>query len=115
MKVKEVADLVGISVRTLHHYDEIALLVPDTLTEAGHREYSEANIDKLQQILIFKTLDFPLKQIKEVIQSPNFKRQEVLEIQRKMLLDKRERMDQMIEIIDKSIQHAKGEISMTNQ
>lgn len=115
MKVKELADLVGISVRTLHHYDEIGLLVPDSVTEAGYRQYSQENIEKLQQILFFKTLDFPLKKIKEIIESPTFERQEALEIQHKMLLSKRQRLNQMIKTIEKSIQYAKGEIEMTNE
>jgi DNA-binding transcriptional MerR regulator len=53
MRVKEVADLVGISVRTLHHYDEIGLLIPEETTEAGYRVYSERNLETLQQILFF--------------------------------------------------------------
>lgn len=61
MKVKEVAELVGISVRTLHHYDEIGLLTPDETTEAGYRVYSDENLETLQQILFFKELGFPLK------------------------------------------------------
>ncbi len=61
MTVKEVADLVGISVRTLHHYDSINLLKPDNTTEAGYRLYNDKSLEKLQQILFFKELDFPLK------------------------------------------------------
>jgi len=56
MKVKEVADLVGVSVRTLHHYDEIDLLKPDTITVSGYRLYSVNNLETLQQILFFKEL-----------------------------------------------------------
>ena len=65
MKVKEVAELVGISVRTLHHYDEIGLLTPDEITESGYRVYSEENLETLQQILFFKELGFPLKKLKK--------------------------------------------------
>ncbi len=70
MKVKEVASLVGISVRTLHHYDEIGLLTPDETTESGYRLYSNENLETLQQILFFKELGFPLKKIKDIIMSP---------------------------------------------
>ena len=115
MKVKEVADLVGISVRTLHHYDEIGLLTPEEITDAGYRIYSNENLETLQQILFFRELGFPLKKIKEIISSPSFDRQEALMLHRKMLLEKRSRLDQMITTIDKTIQHTKGEISMSNK
>ncbi len=115
MKVKEVADLVGISVRTLHHYDEIGLLSPDAITESGYRLYSNNNLETLQQILFFKELDFPLKKIKEIIKSPTFNREEALFMHRKLLLEKRNRLDVMIRTIDKTISYTKGEIQMSNQ
>ncbi|MDH2881652.1 MerR family transcriptional regulator [Bacillus cytotoxicus] len=115
MRVKEVADLVGISVRTLHHYDEIGLLIPDEVTESGYRLYSNKNLETLQQILFFKELGFPLKKIKEIIMSPSFDREEALQLHRKMLLEKRERLDKMIVTIEKTIKHEKGEIQMTNK
>ncbi|WP_338754433.1 MerR family transcriptional regulator [Bacillus sp. FJAT-52991] len=115
MRVKEVADLVGISVRTLHHYDEIGLLVPDEITEAGYRLYSNDNLETLQQILFFRELDFPLKNIKEMINNPSFDREEALQLHRKMLLEKRRRIDRMLGTIDQTIQHMKGEIDMSNK
>ncbi|WP_409304506.1 MerR family transcriptional regulator [Peribacillus sp. SCS-155] len=114
MKVKEVADLVGISVRTLHHYDEIGLLVPDEVTESGYRIYSDKNLEILQQILFFKELGFPLKNIKEIISSPSFDRREALELHRKMLLERRKRLDQIIATVEKTILYVKGEIEMSN-
>ncbi|WDQ34465.1 MerR family transcriptional regulator [Paenibacillus marchantiae] len=113
MKVKEVAELVGISVRTLHHYDEIGLLTPDEVTSAGYRLYSDANLEMLQQILFFKELDFSLKDIKEITNNPSFDREEALNMHRRILLEKRQRLDQMIATIDKSVQHVRGEIKMT--
>lgn len=113
MKVKEVANLVGISVRTLHHYDEIGLLVPEKITVSGYRVYSEENLEILQQILFFKELGLPLQKIKEIIHSPAFNRQEALMLHKNMLLEKRDRLDKMITILDKTIQHSKGEIEMT--
>ena len=89
MKVKEVADLVGISVRTLHHYDEIGLLTPDAITESGYRVYSDENLETLQQILFFRELGFPLKKIKEIIYRPSFNKQEALEIHHHLLLEKK--------------------------
>ncbi|WP_440116449.1 MerR family transcriptional regulator [Paenibacillus sp. QZ-Y1] len=113
MKVKEVTDLVGISVRTLHHYDEIGLLTPDEVTSAGYRLYSDTNLEKLQQILFFKELDFSLKDIKEIINNPSFNPEEALNMHRRILLDKRQRLDQMIATIDKTILHVRGAIKMT--
>jgi len=115
MMVKEVAELAGISVRTLHHYDEIGLLCPSQTTEAGYRIYSDEDLTLLQQILFFRELDFPLKQIREIVSRPDFKRQEAMELHHKLLLEKRVRLERMIETLEKTMKHEKGEIRMTNQ
>lgn len=115
MKVKEVADLTGVSVRTLHHYDEIGLLVPDNVTEAGYRVYSDENLTTLQQILFFREVGFPLKKIKELLESPSFNRLEAFELQRDMLVAKRRQLETMIETIDKTLQSERGEMTMTNE
>ncbi|SFE17331.1 DNA-binding transcriptional regulator, MerR family [Lentibacillus persicus] len=114
MKVKEAAELAGISVRTLHHYDEIGLLKPET-TQSGYRLYSKTDLEKLQQILFFKQLGFPLKRIKEIINDPSFNREEALRVQRNMLQEERSRLDNMIATIDKTIRHTKGEIEMNDK
>ncbi|MFD1953241.1 MerR family transcriptional regulator [Paenibacillus thailandensis] len=115
MMVKEVAELTGVSVRTLHHYDEIGLLVPDEVTEAGYRLYSDRNLEMLQQILFFRALEFPLKQIKEIVSRPDFDRLEALELHHKLLLEKRSRLDRMIATLEQTKRHMKGEIRMTNE
>lgn len=115
MKVKEVAELAGVSVRTLHHYDEIGLLVPDTTTEAGYRIYSDENLETLQQILFFRELGFPLKKIKRILESPAFDRSEALTLQHQLLLEKKRRLDQMIDAIEKTMRHEKGEINMSKE
>lgn len=115
MRVKEVAQLAGISVRTLHHYDEIGLLAPSIVTEAGYRIYTDADLGQLQQILFFRELGFPLKQIAAIVHDPAFDRGAALDLQRKMLLERREQMDQMIATIDKTIRNLRGEVHMTNQ
>lgn len=115
MKVKEVADLVGISVRTLHHYDEIGLLTPSEVTDSGYRLYSNENLELLQQILFFRELDLPLKKIKEIVNDESFDSQEALAMHRRLLLEKRGRIDRMIATIDKTLRYSKGEITMTNK
>lgn len=115
MRVKEISDLTGVSVRTLHHYDNIGLLVPDDLTEAGYRLYSEDNLATLQQILFFRELGFSLGRVKELLDSPAFDRQEALEIQRNMLVAKRKQLDAVIETIERTIQHGNGDYTMTKE
>ncbi|WP_040951295.1 MerR family transcriptional regulator [Gorillibacterium massiliense] len=115
MKVKEVAELTGISIRTLHHYDEIGLLKPSGTTEAGYRLYSDTDLEKLQQILFFRELEFPLRKIKSILESPGFNRLEALEMQRGMLQAKQEQLVRMIATLNKTIEHAKGDIAMTNE
>ncbi len=98
MTVNEVSKLAGISVRTLHYYDEIGLLHPDQLTEANYRLYDEAALERLQQILFFRELEFPLKDIKEMIDSDRFNREEALAQQIKLLRMKREHLDGLLEL-----------------
>lgn len=114
MKVKEVADLVGCSVRTLHHYDDIGLLTPQESTDAGYRLYTDEDLAILQQILFFKELGFSLKQIKEIIYNSSFNRQEALQMQRTMLLAKKNKIENMIRTIERTIKHEKGELQMSN-
>ncbi len=115
MKVSELAESAGISVRTLHHYDEIGLLKADELTESGYRVYSKQNAEQLQQILFFRELGFPLKQIKEIIQRPEFDRIAALQSHRTMLENKRNQLDLLLRTIELTLREAKGEIDMTNE
>ncbi|AKG03986.1 MerR family transcriptional regulator [Salimicrobium jeotgali] len=115
VKVKEIAELAGVSVRTLHHYDEIGLLTPAKVTEAGYRVYSDKNLDTLQQILFFKELGFSLEKIKEIMHNPSFDRHQALISQRDMLYGKRDRLNRVITTIEKTIQESKGEIQMPNR
>lgn len=70
--VKEVSRITGVSVRTLHHYDAIGLLKPTRVTEAGYRMYDDTALGRLQNILLFRELRFPLKEIKAILDSPDF-------------------------------------------
>ncbi|MCI4617672.1 MerR family transcriptional regulator [Bacillus pumilus] len=115
MKVKEVAELFGISIRTLHHYDQIGLLIPKEVTDNRYRLYSEENLETLQQILFFRELGFPLKEIKKMMHNPSFEKKEAFILQRKMLIEKRDKFDKMIENIDKTLQHLMGESLYTHK
>lgn len=94
--VNEVSKLTGISVRTLHHYDDIGLLKPTTVTEAGYRLYDDTALERLQHILLFKELQFPLKDIKEILESPDFDRKKALEQQIELLTMKKEHLENLI-------------------
>lgn len=96
MTVKEVSKLTGVSIRTLHYYDEIGLLHPSEITEAGYRLYDETALERLQQILLFRELEFPLKEIKGVLDAPNFDRNRALEQQIELLTMKKEHLENLI-------------------
>lgn len=115
MQTKELAELTGISVRTLHHYDKIGLLVPQKDNLNGYRIYSESDVDKLQQILFFKELDFPLKKIKQILDDPSFDKTKALELQQHLLAEKKHRIEMMLITLDQTIRNEKGEITMTNE
>ena len=108
--VKQVSDLTGISVRMLHYYDEIGLLKPTLTTEAKYRLYDDEALETLQQILFFKELDIPLKEVKKLIDNPRFNRSKVLENQKKLLILKRNRLNDLIKLINRTI---KGESEMS--
>lgn len=94
--VNEVSKLTGISVRTLHHYDEIGLLKPTSITEAGYRMYDDTALERLQHILLFRELQFPLKDIKKILDSPDFDRNKALEQQIELLTMKKEHLENLI-------------------
>ncbi|MCQ2547527.1 MAG: MerR family transcriptional regulator [Clostridia bacterium] len=96
MTVKEVSKLTGVSVRTLHYYDEIGLLTPAVTTEAGYRLYDDTKLERLQQILLFKELEFSLKDIKKMIDSPGFDRRKALSEQIELLTLKKEHFENLI-------------------
>ncbi len=107
--VKEISDLTGISVRTLHYYDEIGLLKPTEKSDTGYRLYDDKALETLQQILFFREFDISLKEIKAVLDNPALERNQILQVQRKMLVTKKERMERLIASIDDIL---KGENKM---
>lgn len=115
MKIKELADIAGVSVRTLHHYDKIGLLTPDTNKINSYREYTDEDISRLQQILFFRQLNFKLTQIKEILDSPYYDKTEALQIQKSIILKEQARLNSILKLIDKTIISEKGEMMMTNE
>lgn len=85
LTVKDVSKLTGVSVRTLHYYDAIGLLKPRKVTEAGYRLYDGASLSRLQNILLFRELQFPLKEIKAILDSPDFNPKEAIAQQIELL------------------------------
>src|SRR5699024_7526777 len=115
MTVKQIANLVGISVRTLHYYDEINLLNPTKLSKSGYRLYSETDLDKSQQILFFRELYITIKKIKSIMDSTSFDRQAALKRYKQLLIERQKRTDQMIQTIDQTLRHMRGERAMTKE
>ncbi|HBA49050.1 MAG TPA: MerR family transcriptional regulator [Lachnospiraceae bacterium] len=106
--VHEVSELTGISVRTLHHYDAIGLLKPTEVTEVGYRLYGDEALRRLQVILMFRELQFPLKEIRAMLESPDFNMKEALAQQIRLLELQRKHIDKLIafarEIQEKGVQ-----------
>lgn len=101
MSVKEFAELTGVSVRTLHYYDEINLLKPAEIDENnGYRFYDRTALERMQEILFYRELDFPLKSICEILSSPDYDKQKALTQQKKLLILKKERLERIISAID---------------
>lgn len=96
MTVNEVSKLTGVSIRTLQYYDTIGLLKPSEYTESGYRLYDDTALERLQQILLFKELEFPLKEIKKIIDAPGFDKNKALEQQIELLTMKKEHLENII-------------------
>ena len=102
-KVKEVSELAGVSIRTLHHYDRIGLLKPDSVSSAGYRLYSSENLEELQQILFFKEIGFSLRDIQDVLKRPDFDRMHALKHHKKFLEEKKKRLEDIIATVEKTM------------
>lgn len=113
--VKEISDLTGISVRTLHYYDEIGLLKPADKSEAGYRLYDDKALETLQQILFFREFDIPLKEIKAVMENPALEKHQILKMQREMLMAKKERLESLIASIDRILFTEKERRSLSDR
>ena len=98
MTVQKVSRLTGVSIRTLQYYDRIGLLHPTEYSDAGYRLYDDAALETLQQILLFRELEFPLKDIRKIIESPDFDRGKALEQQIELLTLKKEHIENLIDL-----------------
>lgn len=111
MQINEFAKLTGVSVRTLHYYDEIGLLKPAFVDEQnGYRFYDENSLERMQEILFYRELDFELKSILEILSSPDYDKKKALAEQRKLLILKKERLERIIDALDGA---EKGNVTMT--
>ena len=108
--VNQVAQLAGVTLRTLRYYDKIGLLTPHTRTEAGYRIYSPADVEKLQQILFFRELDFPLARINEILNNPLFDRRDALKMQAEHLERERPRYRKLSQLARETLRNLKEEI-----
>jgi MerR family transcriptional regulator, thiopeptide resistance regulator len=113
--IKQLAVLAGVSVRTLHYYDEIGLLKPESIRPNGYREYGDAAVLKLQQIMYYRELDLSLEQIKLVIANPGFDVMQALQEHKQALGQRVERLKRLIQTVDTTILHLKGEKEMSKK
>jgi DNA-binding transcriptional MerR regulator len=111
----EVAGLAGVSIRTLHHYDEIGLLVPQGRSEAGYRLYSASDLERLQHILLYRVLGFRLDDIRALMDDPSFDRQAALRSQRELVKGRLARLGAVLNLIDKTLASMEGGIPMAKE
>jgi MerR family transcriptional regulator, thiopeptide resistance regulator len=113
--VSQVAGVAKVSVRTLHHYDRIGLLSPSERTSAGYRLYTPQDLERLQQVLLFKELGFGLDEIRRIVNDPGFDRVEALAAQRKLLQMKSQRIGEMLGAVEKALDAAEKGIAMDEE
>lgn len=106
--VGELAKLTGITVRTLHHYDEVGLVRPSQRTSAGYRLYDDGDVLRLQQVLLLRELELPLDEIAAVLDDPNYRRADALRRHREVLVTKRARLDAMVQALDAALRLEEG-------
>ena len=115
MTVKQVSELTGVSVRTLQYYDDIGLLSPSERTEAGYRLYEEEQLATLQEILLFRELEFPLKDIKSILDSPAHDKEKALQQQVELLTLKKERLEGLIHLAEELRAGSTGQAESTGE
>jgi DNA-binding transcriptional MerR regulator len=113
--VKQLSDLAGVTIRTLHYYDEIGLLKPSSYGENGYRYYGDESLLRLQQILFYRELDLPLEQVKQIMGSPDFDLMSALESHKEELRKRIAQMERLIATVDDTILHLKGRKEMSKR
>lgn len=113
--IQKLANLAGISTRTLRYYDEIGILKPARINSSGYRIYGQAEVNTLQQILFYRELGVGLDSIKDIVTAPTFDGARALREHREKLLEKREQLDKLIANVDKTIALTEGRITMSNK
>jgi MerR family transcriptional regulator, thiopeptide resistance regulator len=113
--VGEVARIAHVSVRALHHYEEVGLLAPSGRTGSGYRLYALDDLEQLQQVLFYKQLGFSLEDIRELMSDPAFDRREALLVQRDLIAEQALRLEALLHLIDKTIGSLEGGIRMTKE
>jgi MerR family transcriptional regulator, thiopeptide resistance regulator len=113
--VKQLSELAEVSVRTLHYYDEIELLTPSKVGANGYRYYDEASLLRLQQILFYREIGLELMQIKTILDSPDFDLVRALRSHKAVLVEKMNRLDDLVDTIDHTIMHLTGEVEMSSK
>ena len=113
--VKQLSDLAGITVRALHYYDEIDLLKPSSVGDNGYRYYEDDDLFRLQQILLFRETGLGLLQIKAIVDDPAFDRVTALQSHRRVLQERIQRLETLIQTVDSTIMHLVGEVNMSKK
>ena len=115
LTVGTLARMAGVTVRTLHHYDEIGLVVPSGRTPAGYRTYGRAEVERLQEVLFFRELGFALDEIRQIVSRPGYNRASALERQRELLEARAEHLVTLMEAVDRAVRGERTGTTMTNE
>ena len=113
--INKIARLAGITLKTLRHYEKVGILVPKARSDAGYRLYSEEDVERLQQILFFRELDFSLVQIKDIMNNPSFERKKALEMQIQYLEERSMRYTRLSQLARKTLMGLEGELKMRKE
>ncbi|MGM9988145.1 MAG: MerR family transcriptional regulator [Bacillaceae bacterium] len=113
--IKKLAELAGVSTRTLRYYDEIDLLKPCRINSSGYRIYGQEEVDRLQQILFYRSIDMKLEDIQQIMSQPDFDSHKALLEHHQQLISRRNQIDQLILTVEKTLAYKKGEINMSDK